>query len=488
LICLRTNHTVVQKFEVMSGPEANEKSTQTGMEPDVGRLKRSKSTENAHRFSESDYQEQIKELKEKNCRLEEIILNQNKSEHEINLAYTKELDKQISSMVDESENWKSDTDNRYKDLLIQYNEKLGSLKELKDHIENMNKNVKYSETENKNLSTVEPVVNQEVKQLENQVQFFDVQLNKLKEKNEQISTEEENEQFSTNEEILQVKSEKLIHYQNILKKELSSIEKNISEISKIIETLEYQQKKFLSTVTNLNQSLKIVETQIQFYKLPIDPNKLPAPTGNVTIVFTDIQGSSSLWNFDHEDMETALFLHNIQIQNILRQKNINGFEVKTIGDCFMCAFNSPTDAVNFALEVQLRFLLLPWPKKLLCSEDCKLVEGNDGVIFKGLRIKIGIFSGKCLVNIDSVTHREDYFGPTVNIAARMVSKARGGMILVTSDIWENVNQKPDEILHEVFVKDLGDIELKGFEQKQHLMVILPEILKERMEFFDFSNL
>jgi class 3 adenylate cyclase len=482
LICLRTNQTSDQKFEVMSEPETNEKSTQTPDDQE-GRFHRSEFT---RRLSESDYQEQIKELMEKNRKLEEIVFNQDKPEPVISLSDTKELDKQISSLVGESENWKSYTDNRYKDLLVQYNEKLCNLKELKDHIENMNKNVNYLETENKNLSTVDPDVEQKVKQLENQVQFFGDQLNNLKEKNEEISTEEENEQISAQEEIPQIKSEKLIHYQNILKKELTSIEKNISEISKIIETLEYQQKKFLSTVTNLNQSLKIVETQIHFYKLPIDPNKLPAPTGNVTIVFTDIQGSSSLWNYDHEEMETALFLHNIQIQNILREKNINGFEVKTIGDSFMCAFNSPTDAVNFALEVQLKFLLLPWPKKLLDSEDCKTVDGIDGVIFKGLRIKIGIFSGECLVNIDSVTQREDYFGPTVNIAARMVSKARGGMILITSDIWDSVNQKLDEILHEVFVKDLGEIELKGVEQKKHLMVILPEILKERMEYFDFS--
>jgi class 3 adenylate cyclase/uncharacterized coiled-coil DUF342 family protein len=451
--------------------ERNEKSTQTH-EPDdrEGRFHRSDSTENSLRFA--DYQDQIKDLMEKNRKLEEIVRKESQG-----LVDIKELDNQISSLVSESENWKSYTDNSYNNLLVQYNEKLESLKELKTHIENMNNNVNSLETENKNLSIMEPDVTQKVKQLENQVKLFDSKLNKLMEKNEEIFAEE----------ISDVKSSKFIHYQNILKKELSSIEKNISEISKIIETLEYQQKKFLSTATNLNQSLKIVEAQIHFYKIPIDADKYPAPKGNVTIVFTDIQGSSSLWNFDHEDMETALFLHNIQIQNILRESKINGFEVKTIGDSFMCAFNTPTDALNFALEVQLKFLLLPWPKKLLESEECKTVTGIEGVIFKGLRVKIGIYSGECLVNVDTVTQREDYFGPTVNIAARIVSKARGGMILVTSDIWNYVNQNPENILHGVFVKDIGEVELKGVE-KQHLMVILPENLKERIEHFDFSNL
>ena len=75
-----------------------------------------------------------------------------------------------------------------------------------------------------------------------------------------------------------------------------------------------------------------------------------APTGTVTLVFTDIEGSSTLWENYGEDFGPVLALH----QEIFRQciAQFKGYEVKTEGDAFMVAFAKPLDAAQFCMTVQ----------------------------------------------------------------------------------------------------------------------------------------
>lgn len=84
---------------------------------------------------------------------------------------------------------------------------------------------------------------------------------------------------------------------------------------------------------------------------PVPNSKVKAPLGNVTLVFTDVQGASKLWEADPKMMVTSLRMHN-KICSELLQK-YQGYEVKTDGDAFMYAFSDPLNAVNFCLKAQV---------------------------------------------------------------------------------------------------------------------------------------
>ena len=72
-------------------------------------------------------------------------------------------------------------------------------------------------------------------------------------------------------------------------------------------------------------------------------------------------------------------------------------QVATEGDAFTMAFHDPIDAIAWALNVQHRLLLLPWPAELLQHPECTKQAAADGVgpaIFCGLRVRMAIHTGK----------------------------------------------------------------------------------------------
>lgn len=74
------------------------------------------------------------------------------------------------------------------------------------------------------------------------------------------------------------------------------------------------------------------------------------PTGIVTLAFTDIEGSSDLWELHRAGFQSALDDHNRLIREVAARWN--GVEVKTVGDSFMFVFNRPSDAVQWAVEAE----------------------------------------------------------------------------------------------------------------------------------------
>jgi adenylate cyclase len=101
------------------------------------------------------------------------------------------------------------------------------------------------------------------------------------------------------------------------------------------------------------------------------------PTGHITLVFTDIQNSTHLWEAN-PGMATAMRLHN----NLLRRqlRFCGGYEVKTEGDSFMCSFPTALTAVWWCISVQRQLLEESWPLEILECEDGKSIvydsEGN----------------------------------------------------------------------------------------------------------------
>ncbi|HLM42641.1 MAG TPA: adenylate/guanylate cyclase domain-containing protein, partial [Myxococcaceae bacterium] len=141
------------------------------------------------------------------------------------------------------------------------------------------------------------------------------------------------------------------------------------------------------------------------------------PTGRVALVFTDIEGSTRLWERCSAGMRAALELHDRILRTRLFEHS--GYEVKTQGDSFMVAFTTVRDAVNWCLEVQAELLRAPWPEELLAEREAAEVRGSWGVVHRGLRVRMGVHVGEPECRIDARTGRADYFGRMVNVAARV---------------------------------------------------------------------
>jgi class 3 adenylate cyclase len=153
-----------------------------------------------------------------------------------------------------------------------------------------------------------------------------------------------------------------------------------------------------------------------------------APNGTVTLLFSDIEGSTQLTEAlgDREWMN-LLREHNELVRAQLAAHR--GFEVKAQGDGFMLAFASARDALNCAIGIQ----------RGLAERDAS-----------ELRVRIGLHTG------ETIKEADDFFGKAVILAARIAGEARGSEILVSSLVRELV-----EHTGEFSFEDPTDTELKG---------------------------
>ena len=164
-------------------------------------------------------------------------------------------------------------------------------------------------------------------------------------------------------------------------------------------------------------------------------------------LFTDVEGSSRLWEEHAAAMEPALARHDEIVRDAV--EGAGGSVVKGTGDGFMAAFSSPIEAVNAAVEAQLA----------LGQADFSAVEG--------LPVRMGIHLG------DSQPRAGDYFGPAVNRAARLMSIGHGGQILVSAASERASDQRlpaPTTLL------SLGDHRLKDLTAPEQVFQVMhPEL-------------
>lgn len=163
-----------------------------------------------------------------------------------------------------------------------------------------------------------------------------------------------------------------------------------------------------------------------------------APKGGegeeVTLLFTDIQDSTKLWGVCPSSMSAALEHHHRLIREAIAKHR--GYEVKTVGDCFMFAIGSVESGVRLAVDIQHALQSQPFPRAIRAvyesQTDEELEEIDDDPdalddlhpLFNGLRVRIGMHTGTPDVVFDEVTKGYDYYGPPVNIAARVEATAR----------------------------------------------------------------
>ena len=196
-----------------------------------------------------------------------------------------------------------------------------------------------------------------------------------------------------------------------------------------------------------------------------------APTGLVSLVFTDVQGSTLLWERVPDAMRDALEDHNRVLREAIAKNS--GYEVKTEGDAFMAAFASPVDAVRFCLDAQTSLMDVAWPEAIFAQDSAAVAPQR-----RGLRVRMGVHAGEPDCRIDPTTGRMDYFGPVVNRAARVSAATHGGQIVVTKDVWDPIEPKLAALGAPV-VASLGEHRLKDIESANQLWQILPAALAAR---------
>jgi predicted ATPase/class 3 adenylate cyclase len=158
------------------------------------------------------------------------------------------------------------------------------------------------------------------------------------------------------------------------------------------------------------------------------------PEGTVTLLFTDIEGSTALLQTLGDRYGELLAEHH----RLLREVWVShrGVEIDTEGDAFFVAFAVPSDAVRAAAAAQAALAAHPWPAGTRC------------------RVRMGLHTGEPRLRDGT------YWGIDVHYAARLAAAAHGGQVLLSAATRALVIEAP--------VEDLGEHALKDFPAARHI--------------------
>jgi class 3 adenylate cyclase len=167
------------------------------------------------------------------------------------------------------------------------------------------------------------------------------------------------------------------------------------------------------------------------------------PTGTVTFLFTDLEGSTQLWESQPEAMRTALTRHDDLLRRAVETHH--GYVFKTGGDAFCVAFQSASDALAAGLEAQLALHAEEWDPA------------------GPLRARAVLHTGAAEVR------QGDYFGPALNRAARLLALAHGGQTLLSQTVYDLVR---DALPQTAALRDLGAHRLKDLQRPERVYQLL----------------
>jgi len=173
------------------------------------------------------------------------------------------------------------------------------------------------------------------------------------------------------------------------------------------------------------------------------------PSGTVTFLFTDIQGSTKLAQENHDKYIASLEKHHEILYEVIDSKD--GFVFKIVGDSFCCAFESPVNAVRAAIKTQIKLKENEW-------------DGSE------IKVRMGIHIG------EAEFIKDDYAGyVTLSRSQRIMSIAYGGQIIVSQIVFDTLK---DLNLKDFSFKDFGIRKLKDIIVPEHLYQIVAEGLED----------
>jgi len=163
------------------------------------------------------------------------------------------------------------------------------------------------------------------------------------------------------------------------------------------------------------------------------------PPSGTTLLFTDIEGSTRLWELEGGRMPAALAGHDALARAAVEGNR--GLIVKTTGDGIYAAFDDPLDAVNTTLSLELAL---------------RDTAATNGIEF---RVRYGLHLGV-------VERRDgDLFGSPVNRAARIMSAAHGSQVLLSQAVVDQVRERLPPL---VSLRDLGAVRLRDLATSEHV--------------------
>jgi class 3 adenylate cyclase len=163
------------------------------------------------------------------------------------------------------------------------------------------------------------------------------------------------------------------------------------------------------------------------------------PSGTVTLLFTDVEGSTRLWDTERDAMAAALRRHDEILRDSIERAG--GYVFKTAGDSFCAAFSAARAGLDAALGAQRRLAAQSWPTS------------------RPILVRMALHAGVC-------EERDgDYFGPAVNRTARLLAVARGGQVLVSGVAAELLS---DELPDGVGLRELGTHQLKDLSRPERI--------------------
>ncbi len=172
---------------------------------------------------------------------------------------------------------------------------------------------------------------------------------------------------------------------------------------------------------------------------------MPArPTGTVTFLFTDIEGSTTRWEHHRQAMQAALARHDTILHAAVQAHG--GHVFKTMGDAFYAVFAAAPDALHAALVAQRAFAAEVWPAE----------TGS-------LRVRMALHTGA------TEQRDNDYFGPPLNRVARLLAAGHGGQVLLSAAVQELVR---DYLPPGTALRDLGEHRLKDLIRPEHLFQLV----------------
>ena len=168
-----------------------------------------------------------------------------------------------------------------------------------------------------------------------------------------------------------------------------------------------------------------------------DASTPPLPTGTLTFLLTDIEGSTRLWQAAPDAMQVALARHDVILRRGIEAHG--GYVFKTAGDAFFAAFTTPWLALDAALAMQ------------------QVLQGEAWPPLSPIRVRMALHSGAAELRDG------DYFGPPLNQVARLLSAGHGGQTLVSSVTRELCH---DRLPAGAALKSLGEHMLKDLARRQ----------------------
>jgi len=169
------------------------------------------------------------------------------------------------------------------------------------------------------------------------------------------------------------------------------------------------------------------------------------PTGTVTFLFTDIEGSTALWEQHPAAARAALARHDVLIEQLVAEHDGYVVRPRGEGDSRFAVFARATDAVAAAAALQQALYAEPWPTPT------------------PLRVRMALHTG------EADLREGDYYGSAVNRCARLRAVAHGGQTLVSLTTEQLVR---GQLASRLTLRDLGEHRLKDLQYSERIFQLI----------------